>query len=252
MEVNIFLFIVVGFVAQMIDGSLGMAYGVSSSSFLIWLGVSPAVASASIHIAEIFTTLVSGISHWKLGNVDWDLVKKLAIPGILGGILGAYIISNVDSTLLKPIVSSYLLLMGLRIIFKAFRKKPNTEQPEKHFPLWIMTGLGLTGGFCDAAGGGGWGPIVTTTLISNGVTPRKTIGSVNLTEFFVTFAEAATFIATLSVIEWKPVLGLIIGGILAAPFGALLTKKIPVKPMMFAVGVLICYLSLTTVIAAFK
>lgn len=250
MEINLLLLILVGFGAQLIDGSLGMAYGVSSSTFLMAIGVSPAMASASVHIAEIFTTFVSGASHWKLGNIDKTLVKKLAIPGVLGGITGAYILSNGNSALLKPIISGYLLIMGIRIIIKALRLKTHKEKDGSGFSTIAMSGLGLVGGFCDAAGGGGWGPIVTTTLISNGATPRKTIGSVNLTEFFVTFAEAVTFIATLSTIRWEVVLGLIIGGIIAAPFGAFLTKKIPTRAMMLFVGVLITFLSLRTILSA--
>lgn len=251
MELNFFLLVLVGFGAQLIDGSLGMAYGVSSSTFLLSIGVSPAIASASVHIAEIFTTLVSGVSHLKLGNVDKDLVKKLALPGVLGGITGAYLISNVNNALLKPIISGYLLIMGVRIVLKALRKHTPTERSGHTFNDWLMGGLGLIGGFCDAAGGGGWGPIVTTTLISNGAVPRKTIGSVNLTEFFVTFAEAVTFIALLDTIRWEVVLGLIVGGVFAAPLGAVLTKKIPTKPMIAFVGLLIIFLSLRTILDAF-
>jgi len=252
MEISFFLLVLVGFGAQVIDGSLGMAYGVSSSTFLISVGVHPAMASASVHIAEIFTTLVSGASHLKLGNVDKEIVKKLAIPGVLGGIAGAYIISTVNSAVLSPLVSGYLLIMGVRIIVKALRKQKHQRKTGEEFNSMAMGGLGMVGGFCDAAGGGGWGPIVTTTLISNGATPRKTIGSVNLTEFFVTFAEALTFIATLGTIRWNVVLGLILGGVIAAPLGAFLTKKIPVKPMMLIVGGLIIFLSSRTILGAFS
>jgi uncharacterized membrane protein YfcA len=251
MEENLILLILVGFGAQVIDGSLGMAYGVSSSTFLLSLGVPPVVASASVHIAEVFTTLVSGVSHWKLGNVDKELIKKLAVPGVLGGVLGAYIISSVDNQILKPIVSFYLLLMGVRIVIKALRKKKGVERAGDSFSSATLAGLGLLGGFCDAAGGGGWGPIVTTTLISNGAIPRKTIGSVNLTEFFVTFAESLTFIALLGTVQWRVVAGLIIGGIIAAPFGAYLTKRIPVFPLMMIVGILIIILSLRTILGIF-
>ena len=166
---NILLFILVGFIAQLIDGSLGMAYGVSSNALLLTLGIPPAAASASVHTSEVFTTFVSGISHFKLGNVDMTLVKKLAVPGVLGGVCGAYVISNINSDLLKPIVSIYLLVMGIRILVRAFQN--TKERDADSFKTIPMAFLGLIGGFLDAAGGGGWGPIVTTTLISQGSTP---------------------------------------------------------------------------------
>ena len=250
MDLNHFLlFVLVGFMAQIIDGSLGMAYGVSSNALLLTLGVPPAAASASVHTAEVFTTLVSGVSHLKLGNVDMSLVKKLAIPGVLGGVLGAYIISNVDSHLLKPIVAVYLLLMGVRILVRAFRKIQ--ERDPESFKALPMGILGLVGGFCDAAGGGGWGPIVTTTLISQGTAPRKSIGSVNLTEFFVTFAESITFFLTIGLVHWSIIAGLLVGGVFAAPLGAYFTKRIPMKPMMILVGCLIILLNVRTLLQVF-
>lgn len=245
-SISVLMFVLVGFIAQLIDGSLGMAYGVSSNALLIALGVPPAAASASVHTSEVFTTFVSGMSHLKLGNVDKSLVKKLAIPGVLGGILGAYIISNVNSDVLKPIVSIYLLIMGVRILMRAFQNIQ--ERDTATFNTLPMTALGLIGGFCDAAGGGGWGPIVTTTLISQGSAPRKSIGSVNLTEFFVTFAEATTFIFTIGLTHWTIILGLLVGGVIAAPLGAYFTKRIPLKPMLLLVGTLIVLLNLRTLL----
>lgn len=247
MEVtHILIFIVVGFIAQIIDGSLGMAYGVSSNALLLTLGIPPAAASASVHTSEVFTSFVSGISHFKLGNVDMQLVKKLAVPGVLGGVLGAYIISNINSSLLKPIVSVYLLIMGIRILVRAFQNvKERASESFRPLPMII---LGLVGGFLDAAGGGGWGPIVTTTLISQGATPRKSIGSVNLTEFFVTFAEAVAFIFTIGFVHWQIIVGLLIGGIAAAPLGAYFTKRIPIKPMLILVGMLIILLNVRTLL----
>lgn len=248
MHDNVLLFILVGFLAQMIDGCLGMAYGVSASSFLLTIGVPPAAASASLHAAEVFTTAVSGFSHWRLGNVDKSLVKRLAIPGVLGGIAGAYLLVHLPGDKIKPYVSAYLLLMGLRILWKAASKRHEDSGVTK-VPL---APLGLVGGIFDAIGGGGWGPIVTTTLIANGNTPRNVIGSVNLTEFFVTFSETVTFLLTLSFLGyWKIILGLVIGGGIAAPLGAFLTRKIPTKPMMVLVGILIIFLSLRTILAAF-
>lgn len=238
---TILKFMLVGFLAQLIDGALGMAYGVSSTTFLLSLGIPPAAASASVHMSEIFTTAVSGLAHWKLRNIDTGLVKKLLIPGVAGGITGAYILVNIDGNLIKPFVSAYLLVMGVIILIKAF--SPKRPQPEiKHISL-----LGLIGGFFDAIGGGGWGPIVTTTLVARGNHPRTTIGSVNFTEFFVTFAQSVTFILTLSFVAyWKIILGLLLGGMIAAPIAAFATRHIPHKFLMIMVGVVIILLSLRT------
>ena len=247
MDTSIILFIIVGFIAQLIDGCLGMAYGVSSNSFLLSLGVPPAAASTSVHTAEVFTTAVSGISHWKFGNLDKKLIKKLIIPGVLGGILGAYVLSNLPGGKLKPFIAIYLLVMGVRIIIRAFHKS-NLIVAE--FSKWKMAVLGLVGGLFDAMGGGGWGPIVTSTLVSSGNHPRKTIGSVNFSEFFVTLAEVATFIAVIGLVNWQVILGLAIGGVLAAPLGAFLTKKVPIKPLMILVGGLIILTSIRTIYLA--
>lgn len=242
MDIQFGILILVGFIAQLIDGSLGMAYGVSATSFLLGIGVSPAAASASVHTAEIVTTAVSGFSHWKIGNIDFNLVKRLAIPGVLGGIAGAYILANLPGEKLKPFIAIYLLIMGIRIFFKAFNFSESTHPPKNKY----LFPLGLFGGIFDAIGGGGWGPIVTSTLISDGNAPQKTIGSVNLTEFFVTFSEALTFITTIGLVHWKVILGLMIGGVIAAPLGAILTKKLAPKLLMIIVAVLIIGLQLRT------
>lgn len=240
------LFVLVGFVAEMIDGALGMAYGVSSNSFLLSLGVPPAAASASVHTAEVLVTGISGVSHWKLGNLDRELVKRLLLPGVAGGILGAYALTFLDGEKVKPFIAAYLLLMGLRIVFKAFNHQGEHRRAYRHASL-----LGFFGGFLDAMGGGGWGPIVTTTLVARGNHPRYAIGSVNFSEFFVTLAETATFIVTLSFAAyWRIIAGLIVGGVIAAPLAARLTKKLPVKPLMILVGVLIISLSLKTLWAS--
>lgn len=245
MDTSILLFILVGFVAQMIDGAMGMAYGVSSNTFLLSLGVPPAAASASVHMAEVVTTGISGFSHWKLGNLDWDLVKKLALPGVLGGVSGAYLLTTIDGDVLKPFISAYLLVMGVVILVKAFNGHGEQGQV-RHLGL-----LGVIGGFFDAIGGGGWGPIVTTTLVARGKHPRFTIGSVNFSEFFVTFAESVTFVLTLSFLNyWKVIVGLLAGGAVAAPLAALVAKKLPVKALMLMVGVLIIGLSLRTIVLA--
>jgi uncharacterized membrane protein YfcA len=242
---NIVLFVLVGFVAQIIDGALGMAYGVSSTTVLLSLGIPPAAASASVHTAEVFTTLVSGLSHLKLGNVDKRLLKKLLIPGVLGGVVGAYVLTSVPGKIIKPIVSLYLLLMGMAIIYRVFFRKVR-ERPVETY----LVPLALAGGFFDAIGGGGWGPIVTSTIVARGHSPRLTIGSVNLTEFFVTFAEAITFILTLGLVNLQVVVGLIIGGILAAPVAAFTCRKLPSKTLMTIVGVLIVGLSVRTIYLA--
>lgn len=236
---NLFNFILVGFFAQMIDGALGMAYGVFSNSFLLSLGVPPALASASVHTAEIFTTGVSGLSHLKFGNVKKQLLFKLLIPGIIGGALGAYILTSIPGKTIKPIIAVYLLIMGVLIIRKSFQMANHKEREA----TGNLVPLGLAGGFFDAIGGGGWGPIVTSTLIVKGNNPRFTIGSVNLAEFFVTLTEAITFFAFIKLVHLKVILGLIIGGVAAAPLAAFTCKKLPARLLMVVVGVLIILLS---------
>jgi hypothetical protein len=243
MDIDFWVLILVGFLAQLIDGSLGMAYGVSSNSFLLGVGVPPAIASASVHTAEVFTTAISGFSHWRLGNIDKRIVLGLIIPGVIGGALGAYVLTSIDGNKIKPLIAIYLLVMGFRILFKAFTHKENLDKEPK---AKLLVPLGLTGGALDAMGGGGWGPIVTTTLISSGHTPRKTIGSVNFSEFFVTLVVSITFLLAIGITYWNVFLGLMIGGVVAAPFGALLTKKIPAKFIMIVVGLVIIFLQIRT------
>lgn len=245
----IFLYILVGFLAQMIDGALGMAYGVSSNTFLLSIGIPPAAASASVHMSEVVTTGISGMSHWKLGNVDWKLVKRLLIPGAIGGILGAYVLTSFDGDAIKPYIATYLLIMGGVIIYKAFTIIPRHKPDEYHGPRISL--LGLFGGFCDAIGGGGWGPVVTSTLVARGKNPRTTIGSVNFSEFFVTLGQSILFVITLSMGEyWQIILGLLIGGAIAAPIAAKLTQKLPLKYLMISVGILIIGLSIRTLVLA--
>jgi len=237
---NFWLFVLIGFAAQIIDGALGMAYGISSTACLLALGVSPAIASASVHAAEVVTTGLSGFSHWRLGNVDGALFRRLVIPGVMGGMLGAYLLLSLPSEWLKFWVAAYLLSMGIVIIGKAIAPKPKQHQPTP------LTALGLIGGFLDAVGGGGWGPVVTSTLIARDNDPRLTIGSVNLAEFFVTLSTSILFVATLGITHWSVVLGLLVGGSLAAPLAALTLKKLPVRRLMLLVGLLISALSLRT------
>lgn len=245
-ELSIFIFILVGFLAQMIDGALGMAYGVSSNTFLLSIGIPPAAASASVHMAEVVTTAISGASHWRLGNLDKTLIKRLLIPGVLGAVVGAYLLTQLPGDILKPFISAYLLIMGVVIIVKAWRNNHQDRKVTSHISI-----LGLIGGFFDAIGGGGWGPIVTTTLVARGNNPRITIGSVNFSEFFVTFAQSIVFVLTLQFADyWKIIVGLLIGGAVAAPLAAVLTKKLPIRALMFAVGTLIIILSIRTIYMA--
>lgn len=246
---NVLLFVGVGFLAQIIDGALGMAYGVSSTTFLLSIGVPPATASASIHVAEVFTTATSGYSHFKLGNVDKRLMLSLLIPGVLGGVIGAYILVGIPTDIIKPVVAVYLLVMGVAILVRAFR---SARPPRNQEPRPIL--LALAGGFFDAIGGGGWGPIVTSTLVANGHEPRYTIGTVNATEFFVTTAEAITFIIAIGAVirqHWTIILGLLLGGVIAAPLAAYVCKRIPAKTLMIMVGVLITLLSIRTLYQVF-
>lgn len=241
MDQSIIIFIIAGFIAQIIDGALGMAYGVVSTTLLLSIGIPPAAASASVHTAEIFTSGVSGLSHLKFGNVDKKLFRKLLIPGVIGGVLGAYILTSVPGNLIKPFIAVYLLIMGLMILRKALKKIQETEVKTKLFPL------GVVGGFFDAIGGGGWGPIVTSTLVARGHNPRFTIGSVNLAEFFVTIAEVTTFLTIIGLVHWQIIAGLIIGGVLAAPLAAYVCKRLPSRALMITVGVLIIVLSIRTI-----
>ena len=243
---DVLLFVVVGFAAQIVDGAVGMAYGLSATTVLLSFGVAPATASASVHAAEVFTTGVSGFAHWRMGNVRRDMLWKLAIPGMIGGALGAFILGNLDGKAIRPYVSAYLLVMGSVILWKALRRRAPSPEPPRH-----VAPLGLFGGFIDAIGGGGWGPMVTSTLIGRGNTPRFAIGSVNLAEFFVTAAISATFVATIGLELWPIIAGLVFGGVLAAPFAAYAARSIPDRPMMILVGVVIVLLSVRELLKAF-
>ena len=229
----------VGLIAQVIDGALGMAYGITSSTFLLAFGAPPALASGATHLAEVFTTGVSGVSHLKLGNVNKKLFLSLVIPGIIGALLGTYVLTNVDGKVLKPYISAYLLIMGLYILSKAFRHFAvrHEIQLKKIIPLAIF------GGFVDTTGGGGWGPVVTTSLVGAGHNPRTTIGSVNFAEFFLTVAVAAAFFTLLDASVWTIVAGLVIGGLFAAPFAAYATRHFQTKTLLILVGTLITLVS---------
>lgn len=237
---SILLFILAGFTAQMIDGALGMAYGVTATTFLLGVGVPPAASSASVHASEIFTSGVSGLMHLKFGNVNTKLFRTLLLPGVIGAILGAYIITSLEdyNYIIKPLVSTYTLILGFLILFKALKKDKVREKIKRIFPL------ALVGGLMDSIGGGGWGPIVSSTLIAGGRHARFTIGSVNLAEFFVSLASSVTFFTLIGLTHWSIIAGLIIGGIIAAPIAAWLSSRIPTRSIMILVGVVVIITSL--------
>jgi uncharacterized membrane protein YfcA len=242
------LFLIVGIVAQIVDGALGMAYGVISSTVLLSFGVSPAHASAAVHAAELFTTAASGSGHLLHRNIDWKLFWRLAPFGILGGALGAYALTSFNGDMVKPFVTIYLGVIGAWLIFRSFRKIPSNPVRAA-----FVAPLGAAGGFLDAAGGGGWGPIVTTGLLGAGGAPRYVIGTVNASEFLITLAVSLSFLFSLLSGHWEAggalaghatsVGGLIIGGLVAAPFAGWVVKILPERALLRAIGVLIVLLA---------
>jgi uncharacterized protein len=232
-------FIAIGFVAQLIDGALGMAFGVISTTLLISMGVQPKFASAGVHTVESFTTGVSAISHTLHRNVDWRLFARIVVPGVIGGVLGAYVLTQVSAEMARPAVLAYLTAIGLYLLWRGAMHRHTEREPK------IVEPLGLIGGFLDAAGGGGWGPVVTSNLLVQGASPRKVIGTVNTAEFFLTVTISATFIATLG---WEAftvtTVGLLIGGVAAAPLGAFVAKRIKPDLLLTMVGVVLTVTSL--------
>ena len=227
-------FILIGFAAQMIDGALGMAFGQISSTMLVILGVPPAAASAGVHTAETFTTAVSGVSHVAHRNVDWRLFGRIVIPGVIGGVIGAYLLTQVSAAVARPLVLAYLMALGAYLLHRGVTHTHTEKRPK------VVAPLGLAGGFLDAAGGGGWGAIVTSNLLVQGSNPRKTIGTVNTAEFFVTVTISATFIVAMG---WEAftvaTVGLLIGGVCAAPFGALIAKRVNPDLLLTFVGLIL-------------
>lgn len=250
------LFLAVGFLAQIVDGALGMAYGVISSSVLMAFGVPPAAASATIHVAEVFTTGASAVSHGLNRNVEARLFWPLMLAGVVGGAAGAYLLTQIDGNRVKPFISAYLACIGVWILLRAWRGGRVRE-----VPTLVIPPLGLVGGFLDAIGGGGWGPMVTSTLVGAGKDPRRAIGTVNAAEFFVTVAVSASFITALLTGHWKgtvfqqqawSVAGLIGGGLLAAPLAGYVVKVVPARALQWAVGVLILALSAWQLVQALR
>ncbi len=228
-------FIAVGFAAQLVDGALGMAFGVISNTLLVGvMGVPPALASQRVHLVECFTTATSGISHLLHGNIDKRLFFKLLIPGMIGGVLGAYVLTSIDAGVIKPFILAYLSAIGLYILWRGMFYPPKVKDPK------VIAPLGLVGGFLDAAGGGGWGPVVTSNLLIQGADPRKVVGTVNSVEFFLTLTVSAMFIYHLGIADLAgATLGLLIGGLLASPLGAWAAKHLPAKQMLILVGVVL-------------
>ena len=235
-------FVAVGFIAQLIDGMLGMGYGVVSAISLMSLGLSPVSVSASIHTAEMFASGASGYNHYRFGNVNKRLFRVLLLPGIIGSVSGAFLLTHYGeqyADYIKPILAVYLLILGIRIISKAVRKQALKRRKVKNAG-WLAG----AGGFLDSFGGGGWGPLVTSTLITNGRTPRYVIGTVSLVEFFVTFASALTFFTMKGLSHWQIVAGLIVGGVAAAPLAARLAGRLPTRWMFIGVGLMVIVWSL--------
>jgi uncharacterized protein len=228
-------FILIGFAAQLVDGALGMAFGVICNTLLVgMLGVPPATASARVHVVEIFTTAASGLSHLYHRNIDWPLFRRLVIPGVIGGVAGATILSSLDGNVVKPFILTYLIGIGLWLLMRGFFYPPKFAKPK------VVAPLGLLGGFLDAAGGGGWGPVVTSNLLIQGGEPRKVIGTVNTAEFILALSVSATFIYHLGIDDiLGATLGLIIGGVAAAPLGALLAKRFNPKTLLVLVGIIL-------------
>lgn len=240
-------FIAVGFVAQLVDGALGMAFGVISTTLLLTIGVPPAVASGQVHIIKIFTGGMSGISHALHRNVDWKLCARLIVSGTVGGVLGAYVLTRIDAAVAKPFVLGYLTLVGLFLLWQAW----DHVHVERHAK--VIEPLGVVGGFLDAGGGGGWGPVVTSNLLIQGHNPRMTVGTVNTAEFVVAIAISATFLLSIGWADFSvAVIGLLIGGVLAAPLGAVVAKKVAPKLLMAMVGIVLTVTSLYGIFLALR
>ena len=234
MDADFLTFLAIGFFAQLVDGALGMAFGVISTTAMLSLGMSPAHASAMVHTAEVFTSGASAVSHAIHNNINRRLVIELAAAGSVGAVIGAYVLSNIDGRVMRPFVAAYLMVLGLSILLRAFHAPPESDTPPS-----FAAPLGIVGGFLDAIGGGGWGATVTSTLLGSGHAPRMVIGSVNTAEFFVTVAAAATFLIELGLVPIQALAGLTVGGVLAAPLGAYLVRYVPARPLMAAVGLLV-------------
>ncbi|WP_341226593.1 sulfite exporter TauE/SafE family protein [uncultured Arcticibacterium sp.] len=237
------IFLAIGVFAQLVDGTLGMGYGATSTTFLLSFGVHPATSSMAVHVAEMFTTGASAISHYRFKNINKKLVLNLIVPGIAGAIIGAYLLADViDGEAIKPFIAIYMIILAATIIIKGLKKNIKKKKSKN---LGLLAGFG---GFMDSIGGGGWGPIVTSTLMGRGRDPRYTIGSVNTAEFAIAFASGITFVLFEGISGWRVIAGLVVGGIIAAPVGAYFLNKIPRKPATILVGFVLIILSVRTLI----
>jgi len=259
-------FFVIGFVAQMLDGSMGMGFGITANVALISMGMSPVLSSANVHLAAIFTTGVSGLSHWRFGNIERKLLRRLIIPGVIGGVIGAYFLTSVNPEWVNPIVGIYLFLIGAAILHKSKQKTKLQELSDRFKPFALLSDalglihqkihpkgkqislsltrvIGFFGGLTSSIGGGGWGPIVTSTLIAKGHSPRYSIGSANMAEFFLAVFASAVFIVALPAVDWQAIVGLLAGGVVGAPLAAWIAKHLPTKALMVAVGILVMVVS---------
>lgn len=251
---SLILLAIVGLIAQLVDGSLGMAYGVTSTTLLLAVGISPALASASVHIAEVGTCAMSGVSHWRFGNVDWSKIVWLAVPGAIGAFLGAVVlVSVITAEAAEPIVAVFLFSLGIFILARFSFRRHERPVRERPIPKTFISPLGFVAGFLDAAGGGGWGPISTPTLLSSGrMQPRKVIGTVDASEFLVAFAASVGFLISLSFadIPWQLVVALLLGGLIAAPIAAWIVRILPARIMGTAVGGFILIVNMKTFLEA--
>ena len=243
---DLLVYVAIGFAAQLVDGALGMAYGATASSLLLGVGIAPAVSSATVHAAECFTTGASALSHHTFGNIDKKLFRRLLIPGMIGAAIGAYLLVQLPGETIKPWIAGYLLLLGIVIVAKGFREIVAKRVTSHLIPL------GFFGALIDAIGGGGWGPIVATNLLARGNEARLTIGTVNAVEFFVTLTASLVFLMTLGISHWQIVVGLALGGVVAAPIGGWLVKRLHARWLLVVVGLLVVGLSTRTLVQHFS
>lgn len=252
---NLIVLALAGLAAQLIDGSLGMAYGVTSTSLLLTVGLAPATTSAAVHLAEVGTTLVSGAAHWRFGNVDWRAVGRLGVPGAIGAFLGATVLSSISTEAGAPWMATVLLLLGVYVLARFTVRGPRTVSLGKPLRSRFLAPLGVFAGFIDSTGGGGWGPVATPTLLANGrMEPRKIIGTVDTSEFLVAVSASAGFLIGLGgeAVPWGVVGALLAGGLIAAPVAAYLVRVIPARMLGAAVGGLIVMTNMRTLFSSFE